>query len=446
MPHVVVIGGGASGVLVAAQLLLHGGDVTLLEPARELGLGLAYSTKCPLHLLNVPAANMSALPDDRNHFLRWLERTKPGLYAACSFVPRGVYGTYIQSVLNDALRIGAGQFQHAHARAISARMSSRKVLVETEDAGAFWGDMAILATGNAAPAAWPGLPPEVVSSGRFFNTAWMEGAFHVAACDESLLLLGSGLTAVDALLALRHYGHRGKVYMISRRGLLPQTHVLPVSGCTRCPVGAGLRDVTRHMRVAAREAAGMPAGWREAIDGIRPETNLHWQSFSITEQRRFLRHLRPFWDTHRHRMAPQIGAAVHQAIHDGSLEVLAGRSGSIKLLPGGVQVSVALRGRPEARTLQVERVVNCTGFGADLKRTTNPLLRNLMDQGWLRPDPHRLGALVDDRGALCTSPGEDRPPIYTLGPLRMGTLLESIAIPEIRTQAQDLAKLLMAPH
>ena len=198
-----------------------------------------------------------------------------------------------------------------------------------------------------------------------------------------MLLLGSGLTAVDALLALRHHWHCGKVYMVSRWGLLPQTHVLPV-------------------------------------DSIRPETNRDRQALSFAEQRRFLRHLRPLWDTHSHRMAPQIGTVVHGSLRDGSLEVLAGRTYGLRLVQDGVEVSIAIRGCTEIKTLKVERVVNCTGPDTDLSRSTNPVLRNLVEQGWLQPDAHRLGALVDDRGALSPARGGRRPPLYALGRCRWG--------------------------
>ena len=443
MAGAIVIGGGASGVLAAAQLLLRGAHVTLVEPAAELGRGMAYSTRCPRHLLNVRASNMSAFSDDSAHFLRWLESTRPGQYTTCSFVPRSLYGQYIRSVLDEALQTGRGKFRHVSTRAVSARFLEKNVEIETESSEVLCGNAVILATGNAAPAAWPGLSGEIASSGRFFNLAWMEGAFEMRDRHAPVLLLGSGLTAVDALLALRHGGHRGKVYMVSRRGLLPQTHVLPVYRCVRAPQCTRLRGLVREMRAAASETAALPSGWREAVDSIRPETNRIWQALSFADRRRFLRHVRPFWDTHRHRMAPQIGTVVQHSLGDCSLEVLAGRTRGFRLVADGVEVSVALRGRPETRTLKVGRVVNCTGPDTDLSRSANPLLRNLVEQGWLQPDPLRLGALVDDQGSLLPARGGRRPPLYALGPLRMGSLLESIAIPEIRVQAQRLADHLM---
>ena len=443
MAHVIVVGGGASGALAATQLLLRGAEVTLLEPAADLGRGMAYSTRCPLHLLNVRAVNMSAFADDREHFLRWLEQTRPGQYNFCSFAPRIAYGEYIRDVLDSALRAGRGRFRHLRTRGVGVRLQPGSVAIETESSHVLYGDAAILATGNAAPASWPNLSPEVSASGRFFNIAWLEGAFEIRDRHAPVLLLGSGLTAVDALLGLRHNGHRGRIYMVSRRGLLPQMHVLPVYGCLRQAPCTGLRGLARYMRVAASRAAALPAGWREAVDSMRRETNCRWQALSVAEQRRFLRHLRPFWDTHRHRMAPQIGTVVQGSLVDGGLEVLAGRACGLRLAEDGVEVSIAMRGCCAAETLRVERVINCTGPAADLARSANPVLRNLVEQGWLQPDAHRLGALVDDRGALLPARGGRRPPIYALGPLRLGTLLESVAIPEIRVQAQELAELLM---
>jgi uncharacterized NAD(P)/FAD-binding protein YdhS len=219
--------------------------------------------------------------------------------------------------------------------------------------------------------------------------------------------------------------------------ILPVYRAIPQSPC------ASLRDLVGRWRLAVSGTANFPAGWREAVDSMRPETNRYWQGLTLTEQRRFLRHLRPFWDTHRHRMAPQIGAVVQESLRDGSLVVMAGRTRGIRLLRDGVEVSIAIRGRAETEAVTVQRIINCTGPDADLSRTGNSLLRNLVEQGWLQPDPHRMGAVADDQGSLVPARAGYRPPLYAIGPLRMGPLLESIAIPEIRVQARDLAELLM---
>jgi uncharacterized NAD(P)/FAD-binding protein YdhS len=229
---------------------------------------------------------------------------------------------------------------------------------------------------------------------------------------------------------------------VSRRGLLPRTHVLPVECQTCYTPGVGLRAILRKMRAAAAQSASLPAGWRQSVDAMRPETNRCWQALSIGDQRRYLRHLRPFWDTHRHRMAPEIGTVVDEMLRHGRLRVTAGRVRGFRLCADGLEASIAMRGGAGTEVLHVGRVINCTGASGDLTQTTNPFLRDLLAQGWIQPDAHRLGALVDERGALLSKRAVTHPFLYTLGPLRLGTLIESVAIPEIRTQAQELAQLL----
>jgi uncharacterized NAD(P)/FAD-binding protein YdhS len=441
MIHVIVIGGGASGALAAAQILQHGGSVTLLEPAAEVGRGLAYSTPCPRHLLNVAAYNMSALAYDAGHFLRWLERTRPGAYGECSFVPRRIYGEYVQSVLEEARLASSGQFRHARSQAISMAADGARLSVST-NTETLYGDAVVLATGIGV-AQWPNLDPEVAANGQFFHSAWDEGAFAADQQGDPVLLLGSGLTAVDGLMALRRNGHRGIVYMVSRRGLLPQAHVLPVPCGVQYRRDLGARALVREMRAAARRAPG-PAAWREVVDSLRASTNAYWQAWSEADQRRFLRHLRPFWDTHRHRMAPEIGNAVDVALDDGSLRLIAGRIRGLRICGRCLEAAIAMRATAEIHTLHVGRAINCTGVGTNVAQTENPILQNLMAQGWMQPDAHRMGALVDEHGALVPKCGGTRP-VYTIGPLRLGTLIESVAIPEIRVQACEVAELLTDP-
>ncbi|HVN05533.1 MAG TPA: hypothetical protein VMT86_14005 [Bryobacteraceae bacterium] len=235
------------------------------------------------------------------------------------------------------------------------------------------------------------------ASGRFFNFAWTEGAFEPRDPDAPVLLLGSGLTAVDALRALRHNGHRGTVHMVSRRGLLPQPHVLPVRAREPHTPGASLRSRVRKMRAAGADRRG-------AVDAMRADTNRCWQAFSLADQRRFLRHARRFWDSHRHRMAPQIGAMAHDVLRGGSLTLLAGRVRDFRICGDGIAASIAMRSSAATQTLRVQRVINCTGSSTDLARSTDPLLRDLLAQGWMQPDPHRLGAVTDADGALSAEP------------------------------------------
>jgi len=438
-PTVLIVGGGASGALLAANLLRQstGTVVIMIEPRAELGRGMAYSTTCPLHLLNVPAAKMSAFPDDARHFVRWLAARGYAEYDACSFVPRMIYGDYLSDILTGAANLaGAWRFRHIRRKAAGFSQDADGIHVRLADGTSVAGDAMVLALGNAAPAPWPGLAAEVTSGGRYFGVAWDPAALRPANKEEPVLLLGTGLTAVDAALGLRWQGHQGPLYMVSRRGLVPQAHEPFLSEVLPFREADSARGLLRNLRAATGE------NWRAAVDAVRPHTNRLWQNLGLPEQRRFLRHVRPYWDVHRHRMAPQIAITLRQLIREGTLRVFAGRVGEIEPGQNSLKASIHLRGRADTLHLEAGRIINCTGPEANLTRLPSPLVQDLMRQGRMKAHPLRTGALVDNNGALIDSAGEASTRLFTMGPLRTGTLIETVAIPEIREQARNLAELL----
>ena len=440
---VLIVGGGASSTLVAANLLRRSRDilVIVIEPRAELGRGMAYSTTCPKHLLNVPAARMSAFPDDPGHFLRWLWRNGFD-FSDSSFVPRMTYGDYLQAVLKEARNEASDvRFQHIRCEATSLLASHNRVQIRLNDGNHVEGDALVLALGNAAPAPWPHLTREVADSGRFFGITWQPEALQPSDPNEPVMLLGTGLTAIDALLALRHNGHCGPVHMTSRRGLLPHAHRLFAYAPIPCTPASSARELVRNMRATAADAEILYNNWRIAVDGVRPQTNQLWQSFSSRDQSRFLRHVRPFWDVHRHRMAPEIAVAVQNELASGSLTVSAGRTGRITVSRGGLSVELQSRASHAVENIEAGRIVNCTGPEANLQRLPNPLIQDMLKQQLIQPHPLRTGALVNNDGALMARDGQASQAIYTIGPLRMGTLIETVAMPEIRQQASDLASL-----
>ncbi len=442
---IIIVGGGASGTLVAANLLRRSRDVLILliDRTAEPGRGMAYSTTCPCHLLNVPAAKMSAFPDEPAHFVRWLWRNGMD-FEETSFVPRMIYGDYLQAVLKEARNQASDiRFRHIRATAEGLLTSGDRVQVRCGDGNHFEGDALVLALGNASPAPWPHLSAEVTGTGRFFGSTWDPEALQPRDPSEPVLLLGTGLTAVDALLALRHNGHRGHVHMTSRRGLLPLGHRLFTYAPIPCTPASSARELLRNMRATAADAEILHSNWRLAVDGVRPQTNHLWQSMTATDQSRFLRHVRPFWDVHRHRMAPEIAAHVEEELERGSLSVSAGRTGKIDLTANCLRIEFRARGTAQTEVIEAGRIVNCTGPEANLQRLPNPLIQDMLSQRLLQPHPLRTGALVDSDGAVITSDGQPSQSIFTVGPLRMGTLFETVAMPEIRQQASDLAGLLI---
>jgi len=428
---VAIIGGGASGSLTALAIagLPALGPVTLVDTGGAFARGVAYATEDPVHLLNVPAGRMSAFADQPSHLLAWLAaRGEPADPEA--FLQRRLYGAYLGSLLQ-----ASGDRVHrrvARVEAITPEGPGLRLMLaggETLEARA-----AVLALGNFAPELPPGwatLPPRLA-----WRSPWGTAADWPAP-EAEVLLLGAGLTAVDVVLSLDARGHRGRIHLLSRRGLLPATHpersLPPVS---LGPRPAGLRLLVRMFREAA--AAEDP---RALLDALRPELVAIWRALSPAEQRRFLRHVRTWFDTLRHRLAPAVGARVAALEAEGRLIRHAGRLVSVSEQAGRVALRIRPRGSRALAVLTVDLAIPTTGPVMDVRALEEPLVRSLLAAGQARPGPHGLGFATSDAGAVL-GPLQDR--LWTLGGLRRGDVWETTAIPEIRVQARALAGTLAA--
>jgi uncharacterized NAD(P)/FAD-binding protein YdhS len=441
---VLIVGGGASGTLLG-RALVHASDdidVTIIEPRERLGAGMAYSTTCPLHLLNVPAAKMSALPDEPTHFVEWLAANGHEKYDGRAFVPRSLFGDYLACLSAEIQRQNAQRFRHARETAVAAMIERSGVIVECASGEVLRGDVLVLAFGNAAPAAWPNVSNEARGSGRFFASAWDPSALTAFDPDEVVLLLGTGLTAVDAVLGLRHNGHRGTIYMVSRRGLLPHEHRLFDAPPAACPDAKSMSEFLSKVRGSAREANDAFNNWRIAIDGVRPKTNELWQAFTLADQRRFARHVMPYWNVHRHRMAPEAAKALAELTAAGSLRMLAGRTERVTGAVATLTVSIRRRGSDERTLIEAGRVINCSGPEHDFEKLPNPLVQRLLADGNIAAHPLGIGLRVAPNGAIIARDGTASTRLFAIGPIRYGTLIETTAIPEIRIQAKELTELL----
>ena len=441
---VLVVGGGASGALLGSALVRASDDtdVTIIEPRERLGAGMAYSTTCPAHLLNVPAAKMSALPDKPSHFVEWLAANGYEQYDGRAFVPRSIFGDYLAGLSAESQRQNAQRFHHVRETAVAASIDRDGVYVECASGELLRGDFLVLAFGNADPAAWPNVSDEARGSGRFFASAWDPGALFPFDPDEDVLLLGTGLTAVDAVLGLRRNGHRGTISMVSRRGLLPHEHRLFDIPPAACPEAKSVSEFLSKVRGSAREANDAFDNWRIAIDGVRPKTNELWQAFALDDQRRFTRHVMPYWNVHRHRMAPEAAKALAELMAAGSLRMLAGRTENFTDAARTMTVSIRRRGSDERILIEAGRVINCSGPEHDFEKLPNPLVGCLLANGSITPHPLGIGLRVARNGAMIAKDGTASARLFAIGPVRYGTLIETTAIPEIRVQAHELSELL----
>ncbi|MEG3123399.1 FAD/NAD(P)-binding protein [Sphingomonas sp. GB1N7] len=283
--HVVIVGGGFSGALLAANIVRFGGPrITLIERARErLGRGVAYSATHPSQLFNVRAAGMSAFADDPAHFVRWLDMHDA---AGQQFVARATYGRYLADTLATAQAEAGDRLAIVHCAATALQAGPRIVL---EDGRTIPADAVVLTVGNLPPYPPAGIDPKRLARDIYIDDPWgCDPAAGLTAGDR-VALIGTGLTAIDVALKLDAAGFAGEIVALSRRGLAPHRHIdgaAPPKGLTEPPTRS-LSRLLREVRAAA------PSDWRSAVDSLRPVTQHWWARADAETRARFLRHLRP---------------------------------------------------------------------------------------------------------------------------------------------------------
>jgi uncharacterized NAD(P)/FAD-binding protein YdhS len=444
--RIVIVGGGASGALMAAHLLRERSanpSVTIVEARAELGRGLAYSTGNPSHLLNVRAANMSAFADDPNHFTRWLSR-QPDAPAAPEdaefrFVSRGLYGRYLESLVLEHVATPERRRRLTVVRdqARDLSVSSSGVEIALASSAPIRAEVAILACGHE------GLADE----SPIYVSPWSEPLGGGASKDATLLILGTGLTMVDTALALEERGHRGPIVAVSRRGLLPHAHrrvePLPIDP-NSAPFDRDLSALLAWLRGLAAGLETRGGDWRAVVDGLRPHTQSIWREMTPRRRERFLEHARPWWDIHRHRMAPEIAARIGAMIAHGRLEIVAGKV--VEAIPegDGARVTLRRRGSRSLEKLSVARIVSCKGVRSNPEESANPLVASLFARGLARADALRIGIEVDPYCAILDADGRPSPRLFAIGPMSQAAFWEIVAVPDIRLQTAALSRHLLA--
>lgn len=441
--RIAIVGGGAAGTLVACELLSRDApmDVDIYEARDEIGRGLAYSTRDDHHVVNVPAAKLSAVADEPDHLVRWLAANGHDSRDE-AFPRRSVYGTYLRELFGE--RVAAAEecrVTHVQALVTSIRRDGEEVelrLRGRSERATY--DHAVIALGNVSAPPAIDLPDDP----RCFASPWQPGALDGAGLDEgaSVLVVGTGLTAVDAALSLADAAPHTTLTMVSRNGQLPFAH-LPGPLRAPWPSNEFPTDIADfgalHAAWDDHVARGLAAGhdWRDVVDGLRPKTQLVWRALDTDSQARFLRERRRDWEARRNRAAPEVGARLAALVDSGRLVVRAGGVANVTAASDGIYADVA------GEAVRLGRLVSCTGPTADVRRTTNPLLRDLFDTGLATPDPHHLAVRTSADGELVRADESVDDRLLTLGWLRRGELWETLAIPEIRSQAKAIAQRLV---
>ena len=435
-PTVAVVGAGFSGLLTALRILLapDGPRVALIEKGPRFGRGAAYSTASPHHLLNVRATNMSALVEQPGHFLDWLG-AEGVANPESVFVTRDRYGQYLQSLLRDAAADTASRRLSLEHDAVSAiTREGDRWRVDLAMGRTISADAVVLALGNLPPSIPAGVAPAVLSSPRYVAEPWTWKG-PGASSGGDILLVGAGMTAVDVALTIHDERPDIRLFALSRHGLTPRVHgpALSAAGLWgTAPSGSPARLLAEVRRRSQTD-------WRGTIDSLRPHVQAIWRGWSVAERRRFLRHLRPWWNVHRHRLAPEVAARIDVMRQSGHLAFAGGRLHSLTLQPDGVLATWTARGSEAPETRLFSQVVNCTGPSGDLTAVDDPLIAGLLDDGLVRPDACRLGIDVDARSRVIDRGVAPADHLFAVGPLTRGQFYEITSVPDIRLQAADCA-------
>ena len=449
---VLIIGGGLSGTLLAVQLLRLPGTrkVLVIEPRMELGRGEAYSAVELGHTLNGNAARMSVDPDNADDLTHWLseyiaaggwpESDQQHVPVSELFPPRGIFGVYAQQRLAQARAGSASTVEHIRAEVIDVQVEPGGVRLTLDDGQALRGARAVLATGMF-PAA---RTPQTHSSG--LNAAavdpWDVRAMTQLDPHATVLIIGSGLTMVDAVVSLEQAGHRGPIEIFSRHGLLPHVRRQPPTWTDFLADDHGLRSPLQLLRAVRREcqkALAQGIDWQAPLDTVRAHIGRLWSQASEREKRQFVRHVRPWWESHHHRSPPlsaQLLARLHQ---QGRLRIRAASFKGLMTSQEGVAIAVRYRGEDVITQVWGAALINSSGIEYDWRRVARPLPQQLLKRGLVQPGPLALGIAADASGAVLDARGQVSPRLFAMGPPLRGMWWESTAVTDVALQAKALA-------
>ncbi|WP_244564465.1 FAD/NAD(P)-binding protein [Rhizobium sullae] len=449
-PAVAIVGGGFSGAGVAYHLVKAMPDtlprIIVFEPRWEIGRGLAYDTQDPAHRINVPAARMSLLPDLPEDFLDWVVENdavaddREALWLNGNLFPqRHLFGAYVAARLRPIVLSGAVQ----HKKAIVTKVSSGSdgwLITDSNDEDTR-ADFLVIATSHPAPSAPRSLSAALAGHPRFVADSTRPGALDIIRPDDRVLIVGNGLTSADITASLTRSGHHGPITSISRRGLRSRGH----PPCPQEPFGdflsapaASAAALLRNVRKAIDQAAEIGESWHAVIDQVRSDGHEIWRNLPVAERCRIVRHLRPYWDVHRFRVAPQVEAVLESAIAEGRLEVLAASVASVKV--DGEAIDVLLRRRTgEHVEKRFDAVVVTTGPSHGGILESQQWLHTLNQSGCVQLDPTGLGIACNESSEAVGKDGLSNASLLISGPLARGTFGELMGLPQVTDHAVFVA-------
>jgi uncharacterized NAD(P)/FAD-binding protein YdhS len=462
-PNIAIIGGGFTGAVVALNLLRRlppgSAKLSVIEPRAVLGAGLAYSTLDPAHRVNVPASRLLVLAEEPGAFDCWFKASAAAASDPEALLPdgraypqRAVFGAYVDGLLRQAAGASCPTpFEHIQSLAAGVDRAAQGFRISFEDGGFVEADIVVLAVSHPPPAV-PKPFRDISLHPKFVSNPWQPNAMAGIGASDDVLIIGTALTTADLIASLKSGGHTGRICAISRRGLVSRSRKMQQTTTYGDFVSPPHRTVVvllQAVRAAIIQAEANGSSWGGVMDALRVQGLEVWSALPHEEKKRFLRHVRPFWDAHRYQMAPQAAAIIESACATGNLRICAARVQSVSL--EGEQFKVSLKWR-HAGTREEENfdaVVNCTGPDHASVVENNSVLRSLSEAGLICPDGFGLGLHTDLSARAVSRSLEPSANIFVAGPLARATFGELMGLPQVSQHAalvaHEVAKL-VADH
>lgn len=449
--RVAIIGGGFTGASVARLLALSGkygkNDIVVLEPREKLGAGLAYDTQDPALRLNVAASRMRAIPGHPQAFVQWLETTgrlEKDPEAQCGdsiYARRADFGSFMQQQMEPF--VDSHQLLHLQEKADSIVHRDGIWQVSGNRGSSIRADIVVIATTHPKPRS-PGLITSALGDHpRFIPDASLSGALDQVGQNDRVFIVGAGLTALDIVASLHNRRHTGKIVLFSRSGLLPQpqpTSATSAYGDFLSPPNSRISFLLKQVRKTIRQAteAGLP--WQSVFDALRQQGQNIWLALPIQEQKRFQRHLRRVFETHRYRMPPQIVEILQNCLETGQLTLMAGKISRVEEDDKEIVIDLITKRDGVLKQYSCDWVVAATGPDHGSILSSNPYLNGLESAGLVTPDSHGTGITCDKESHAVGAKGQSINNLYIAGPLARGTFGELTGVPEIAAQAERIAE------
>lgn len=463
MKKIGIIGGGFAGTMTAIQVIYKSKkpyEIILINEEETLNKGIAYNPYSEKHLLNVTAGKMSAFPDSPDHFINWLMsmpsfKEKDRTLVTNSFLPRKIYGEYLNSIWEECLKTGTSkQFKVSvkNSSVIDLSIKNDHINLSLLNDEELKVDYCIITTGNQIPRNPHIKNQNFYYSKNYFQNPWKIESVKNTKDDLPILIIGNGLTMVDTVIGLLEHGFKGEIFSISPNGfnILSHRHSTIkysklIEDLEKLDNKINLYEIVRLVNIHIKLVRDFGISAEPIIDSLRPFTQKIWKSLSEKEKKIFMSRLRHLWGVARHRIPLHTYDKIQQLRIDKLLHIISGKIIDISEKNEIIIVEYFDKKENIIKMVNVSRVINCTGPETDLMNLENHFLKNSLQKGIIAQDELKLGINTDTETFQIKNPkGIPHKNLFTIGSNLKGELWESTAVNEIRVQAEKLSEQLIS--